>query len=48
MAQLIEEPTRIRAHGDPPKVIEEFVGRSNTSTEAVSIACMVHRDPAGE
>lgn len=45
MPRLIREPTRIRAHGDPPKVIEEFVGRSNTSTEAVSIARMV--SPSG-
>lgn len=45
MPRLIGEPTRIRAHGDPPKVIEEFVGRSNTSTEAVSVARMV--SPSG-
>lgn len=41
MPRLIGEPTRIRAHGDPPKVIEEFVGRANTATSDVSIARMV-------
>lgn len=41
MPRLITEPTRIRAHGERPKVIEEFVGRANRGTEAVSIARMV-------
>lgn len=41
MAQLIEAPTRITAHGKPPKVIEEFVGVANTGTTDVSIARMV-------
>ncbi len=41
MAQLIEGPTRIRAHGHPPKTIEEFIGRVNSRTAAVSIARMV-------
>lgn len=41
MPELIPEPTRIQAHGDPPKVIEEFVGRANSGTEALSIARMV-------
>lgn len=45
MPQLIESPTRVKAHGEPPKVIEEFVGRVNTATEAVSVARMV--SPAG-
>jgi mannose-6-phosphate isomerase-like protein (cupin superfamily) len=34
-------PSRIEAHGHPPKIIEEFVGRANSKTEAVSIARMV-------
>jgi mannose-6-phosphate isomerase-like protein (cupin superfamily) len=45
MPQLISGPTRIQAHGEPPKTIEEFVGRVNSATEAVSIARMV--SPAG-
>ena len=45
MARLIEGPTRIHAHGEPPKVIEEFVGRMNSGTSAVSIARMI--SPSG-
>jgi mannose-6-phosphate isomerase-like protein (cupin superfamily) len=45
MAQHITAPTRIQAHGTPPKLIEEFIGRVNTRTDAVSIAKMV--SPAG-
>lgn len=45
MAIVIPAPTRIEAHGTPPKQIEEFVGRVNTRTEGVSIARMV--SPAG-
>jgi mannose-6-phosphate isomerase-like protein (cupin superfamily) len=41
----IEGPTLIKAEGDPPKSIEEFVGRVNTGTEGVSIARM--KSPAG-
>lgn len=45
MPSLIEGPTRIEAAGTVPKSVEEFVGRANTGTEAVSIARMV--SPAG-
>ncbi len=45
MATLIESPTTIRAAGDPPKQIEEFIGRVNSKTEVVSIARM--RSPSG-
>ena len=45
MPQLIAHPTQIQAAGTPPKLIEEFVGRVNSETEAVSIARM--RSPAG-
>ena len=45
MARLIERPTGIQAAGEPPKMIEEFVGRVNSDTEAVSIARMT--SPAG-
>lgn len=45
MPTLIESPTRVTAHGEPPKAIEEFVGRVNTGTEEVSVARM--KSPAG-
>jgi quercetin dioxygenase-like cupin family protein len=45
MAKHIERPTSIRAHGEPPKVIEEFIGRVNSGATAVSIARMT--SPAG-
>jgi len=45
MARHIERPTRITAHGDPPKTIEEFVGRVNSGTAAVSVARM--QSPSG-
>ena len=41
MPRHIPSPTRIAAAGDPPKQIEEFVGRVNSHTDAVSIARMV-------
>lgn len=41
----IKQPTIIKAAGNKPKIIEEFVGRVNTKTEAVSIARM--KSPAG-
>ncbi len=45
MPQIIESPTPIQAHGQPPKTIEEFVGRANSQTDAVSIARMI--SPSG-
>lgn len=45
MARLIENPTVIRAAGEPPKQIEEFIGRVNSQTDAVSIARM--KSPEG-
>jgi mannose-6-phosphate isomerase-like protein (cupin superfamily) len=45
MARLIEEPIRIEAAGEPPKTIEELVGRVNTGDAGVSIARM--RSPSG-
>jgi quercetin dioxygenase-like cupin family protein len=45
MPQHITAPTRIEAAGNPPKLIEEFVGRVNSGTTAVSIAHM--RSPSG-
>lgn len=45
MAQWIKTPTVIRACGNKPKSIEEFVGRVNTRTSSVSIARM--KSPPG-
>ena len=45
MPQLIEAPTRIEAAGNKPKIIEEFVGRVNSETDALSVARM--RSPSG-
>ncbi len=45
MPRLIDAPTRIQAQGQPPKTIEEHVGRINSQTETVSIARMI--SPAG-
>jgi len=45
MAIHIESPTRVQAAGQPPKSIEEFVGRVNSNTDAVSIARM--KSPCG-
>ncbi len=45
MARLIESPVRIEAHGNKPKIIEEFVGRVSSGTRDVSIARM--RSPQG-
>ncbi len=41
MPKFIAEPTRIEPHGQPPKTIEEFVGRVNSGTEGISIARMI-------
>lgn len=41
MPRHIVGPVLIEAAGDPPKRIEEFVGRVNSQTDAVSIARMV-------
>lgn len=45
MAILIDTPTTIRAAGQPPKVIEEYIGRVNSQTADVSVARM--KSPAG-
>ena len=41
MATLISAPSIIKAAGNKPKIIEEYVGRVNTETEEVSIARMI-------
>jgi mannose-6-phosphate isomerase-like protein (cupin superfamily) len=45
MTTFIQKPTVICAAGQPPKSIEEFVGRVNSGTAAVSIARM--KSPSG-
>ncbi|MGE5658331.1 MAG: cupin domain-containing protein [Actinomycetota bacterium] len=45
MPELIAQPTRIQAAGNQPKLIEEYIGRVNSQTEAVSIAQM--KSPSG-
>lgn len=45
MARLIPNPTVIPAAGQPPKIIEEFIGRVNSQTSALSIAKMT--SPSG-
>ncbi len=45
MPRLIKTPERIVAAGNLPKLIDEFVGRVNTDTDAISIARM--QSPAG-
>jgi quercetin dioxygenase-like cupin family protein len=45
MARVISKPTVIPAAGEPPKIIEEFIGRVNSETSALSIAKMT--SPSG-
>ncbi|MHC4353503.1 MAG: cupin domain-containing protein [Planctomycetota bacterium] len=45
MPRVIASPSVIKACGNKPKIIEEFVGRVNSQTEAVSIARM--KSPSG-
>ena len=40
MPKLILSPTIIEAAGNKPKIIREFIGRVNSSTQKVSIARM--------
>ena len=45
MPKLIAHPSVVAAAGEPPKRIEEYVGRVNSGHAAVSVARMV--SPAG-
>jgi ethanolamine utilization protein EutQ len=45
MPTLIPQPTRIQSAGNKPKIIDEYVGRVNTSTSGLSVAHM--RSPEG-
>ncbi|MCB1308580.1 MAG: cupin domain-containing protein [Leptospiraceae bacterium] len=43
--RLINQPTRIEAAGNKPKIIEEFIGRQNSGHTNISVARM--RSPNG-
>ncbi len=45
MPTLVPQPTRITAAGSKPKLIDEYIGRVNSSTSALSITHM--RSPGG-
>jgi ethanolamine utilization protein EutQ (cupin superfamily) len=45
MPTLISQPTRIQAAGTKPKLIDEYIGRVNSKTGALSVAHM--RSPQG-
>jgi mannose-6-phosphate isomerase-like protein (cupin superfamily) len=45
MPTLIAAPSRVEALGQPPKLIDEYVGRVNTGHTRLSVAHM--RSPAG-
>jgi mannose-6-phosphate isomerase-like protein (cupin superfamily) len=45
MPTLIPAPAIVQAAGNKPKIIEEFIGRVNSHTDAVSVARM--RSPGG-
>jgi mannose-6-phosphate isomerase-like protein (cupin superfamily) len=45
MARLVRGPATVKAAGNKPKIIEEYVGRVNTGTGDVSVARM--RSPSG-
>ncbi len=45
MAKVIEQPTLVEAAGEPSKTIEEYIGRVNSNTTALSIARM--KSPSG-
>jgi quercetin dioxygenase-like cupin family protein len=45
MARVLAAPTVIPAAGQPPKIIEEFIGRVNSATSKLSIAKMT--SPSG-
>lgn len=45
MPRLISAPTRVEAAGNKPKLIDEYIGRVNSGTSALSIAHM--RSPGG-
>jgi mannose-6-phosphate isomerase-like protein (cupin superfamily) len=45
MPELIGEPRRVAASGEPPKLIDEYVGQASTGDTRLSVAHM--RSPSG-
>ena len=45
MPTLIKSPSTVKAAGNKPKIIKEYIGRINSKTEAASIAHMT--SPSG-
>ena len=45
MIKLITCPTEIKAEGNKPKIIDEFIGKINSETQQLSIARM--KSPSG-
>lgn len=45
MPTHIQQPSIVQAAGNKPKIIEEYVGRVNSSTESLSVARM--KSPSG-
>lgn len=45
MPTHIEKPSIVQAAGNKPKIIEEYIGRVNSKTDAVSVARM--KSPGG-
>jgi mannose-6-phosphate isomerase-like protein (cupin superfamily) len=45
MPTLIDSPTTVPAAGEPPKGINEYIGRVNSDVDAVSVAHM--KSPSG-
>jgi quercetin dioxygenase-like cupin family protein len=45
MPKHITQPAIVQAAGNKPKIIEEYIGRVNSNTDAVSVARM--KSPAG-
>ncbi len=45
MLTIIKSPKSIQAAGNPPKTIEEFIGRVSSETAALSVARMI--SPSG-
>lgn len=45
MPTFIQQPSIVKAAGNKPKIIEEYVGRVNSGTDGVSVARM--KSPSG-
>ena len=45
MPKLIDKPTRVEAVGNKPKLIDEYIGKVNSKTDAISVAYM--QSPGG-